>query len=244
MKVIRVRDYEEASYEAFKIFKQQIISKPNSILGLATGSTPIRLYELLVEDHMKNGTSYKNIQTFNLDEYYGLDINQPQSYYYFMKEHLFKYLDIDLNNIHIPKGNKNIEMECKRYNDLLHENQIDLQLLGIGSNGHIGFNEPGTDFNSETHYIELDESTRKDNARLFFNNLLEEVPTHAITMGIKNIFNAKKIVLIACGKNKAEAIRKLLEEKPSIKLPASALCNHKDFIIIVDEQAASKLTNI
>lgn len=241
MKIITVKDYEQASQEAFKIFKEQVVSKKDSVLGLATGSTPIRLYELLAEDHKKNGTSYKDIHTFNLDEYYGLDQTHPQSYYYFMKEHLFKFLDIDLNNVNVPKGNDDIEAECKRYNTLLSKYTIDLQLLGIGSNGHIGFNEPGTPFDSVTHYIELDESTRKDNARLFFNGVLEDVPTHAVTMGIKNIMEAKKVVLIACGENKANAIQKLVEEEPTTSLPASALSKHNDFVLIIDEAAASKL---
>lgn len=242
MQIIKVKSYEEASFEAFKIFKNQVMNKPNSILGLATGSTPVRLYEMLVEDHQKCGTSYKDICTFNLDEYYGLEPTHPQSYYYFMKEHLFKHIDINPDHINLPRGNNDIDLECDRYNQLLNKNQIDLQLLGIGSNGHIGFNEPGTPFDSVTHYIELDDSTRKDNARLFFNNVLEDVPTHAITMGIQNIMNAKKVVLIACGENKADAISRLVEEKPTVNLPASALSQHDDFILIVDELAASKLT--
>lgn len=242
MKVVKVKDYEEASQKAFSIFRDQVKEKTNSVLGLATGSTPIRMYELLVEDHKMNGTSYKDIRTFNLDEYYGLEPTHPQSYYYFMMEHLFKYLDIDLNNVHVPKGNDDIQAECDRYTKLLRENTVDLQLLGIGSNGHIGFNEPGTSFESTTHYIELDESTRKDNARLFFNNVLEDVPTHAVTMGIKNIMEAKKVVLIACGVNKADAIRGLVEDEPTTALPASILSTHPDFTLIIDEAAASKLT--
>ena len=241
MKVIKVKDYEEASQKAFEIFRDQVKEKPNSILGLATGSTPIRMYELLAEDHKVNGTSYKNVHTFNLDEYYGLAPTHPQSYYYFMTEHLFKFLDIDLNNVNVPKGNQDIQAECDRYNAMLAENQIDLQLLGIGSNGHIGFNEPGTSFDSVTHYIELDESTRKDNARLFFDGILEDVPTHAVTMGIKNIMEAKRVVLIACGDNKATAIKGLVEDEPTTSLPASILSTHPDFTLIIDEGAASKL---
>lgn len=241
MKVIIVKDYEEASQKAFEIFKEQVKTNPNSILGLATGSTPIRMYELLVEDHKMNGTSYKGIKTFNLDEYYGLDQSHSQSYYYFMMKHLFSGLDIDLNNVNVPKGNENIQAECDRYNTLLSENVIDLQLLGIGSNGHIGFNEPGTSFDSVTHYIELDESTRKDNARLFFNNVLEDVPTHAVTMGIKNIMASKRVVLVACGSNKADAIQGMIECEPTIDLPASILSTHPDCTMIIDEAAASKL---
>lgn len=241
MKIVKVKDYEAASKEAFEIFSQQVKNKPNSILGLATGSTPIRMYEMLVEDHKVNGTSYKDIRTFNLDEYYGLEPTHPQSYYYFMMEHLFKYLDINVDNINVPKGNTDIQAECDRYNALLEKNPIDLQLLGIGSNGHIGFNEPGTSFDSVTHYIELDESTRKDNARIFFNNVLDDVPTHAVTMGIQNIMNAKKVVLIACGDNKAKAIKGLVEDEPTTTIPASILSTHPDFTLIIDEAAASLL---
>lgn len=241
MKIIKVKDYEQASLEAAKIFIEQLKNKPNSVLGLATGSTPIRMYEMLIEDHKVNGTSYKDVNTFNLDEYYGLEQTHPQSYYRFMLEKLFSHIDINLDNVDIPKGNLEIQAECDRYNQKLSETPIDLQLLGIGSNGHIGFNEPGTSFDSVTHHIELDESTRLDNARLFFDNKIEEVPTHAVTMGISNIMNAKKVVLIACGEGKADAIKGLVEDEPNTNLPASILSQHKDFVLIIDEAAASKL---
>ena len=242
MKIVKVANYEEASVEAFKIFRDQVKANPKSVLGLATGSTPIRMYELLIEDHKKNGTSYKDILTFNLDEYYGLDQSHPQSYYYFMMENLFKGIDINLENVNVPKGNEDIQAECDRYNQMLKDNVIDLQLLGIGSNGHIGFNEPGSSFDSVTHHIELDESTRNDNARLFFNGILDDVPTHAVTMGIKNIMDAKSVVLIACGDNKADAIKGLVEDAPTTDLPASILSTHPDFTLIIDEAAASKLS--
>lgn len=242
MKLIIVKDYEEASDLAFQHMVEVVKNNPHANLGLATGSTPIGLYDRMVKDHQENGTSYKDIKTFNLDEYFGLDPQHEQSYFYFMNEHLFKHIDIDINNTHVPSGVGDIQANCDAYNKLLDENPIDIQLLGIGGNGHIGFNEPGTPFDSVTHYIELQQRTREDNARLFFNGHLEEVPTHAITMGISNILKAKKVLLIACGENKADAIKVMVEGEPTVDLPASALKNHPDYVCIVDEAAASKLT--
>lgn len=242
MKLIIVENYEEASVEAAKVMVEQVKTNPNSHLGLATGSTPIRLYELMIEDHKNNGTSYKDVKSFNLDEYYGLKATHPQSYHYFMDQHLFHGLDIDQNNVHVPNGFGDIQANCDDYNALLKENGVDLQLLGIGSNGHIGFNEPGTSFDSVTHHIELKESTRQDNARLFFDGKIEDVPTHAITMGIKNILDAKKVLLIACGENKADPVKVLVEGTMTTDTPASALQEHNDVIVIVDKAAASKLT--
>ena len=223
MKVIIVENYEEASQEAAKIFINQVKEKPNSILGLATGSTPVRMYELLREDHEKNHTSYKDVKSYNLDEYFGLDASHPQSYHYFMYKNLFNGIDI------------------KEYNKMLAENPIDIQLLGIGSNGHIGFNEPGTDFNSKTHYVDLKESTIKDNARLFFNGDEDAVPKQAISMGIQNIMDAKSVVLIACGKNKENAVKGMIEGPVTPELPASVLQNHKDVTVIIDKAAAALL---
>ena len=218
------------------------LSKINQTLGLATGSTPIRLYELMREDHKANGTSYKDIKSFNLDEYYGLAQDHPQSYYYFMCHQLFNELDIDKNNINVPKGKGSIEEVCDEYNALLAKNPRDIQLLGIGSNGHVGFNEPGTSFDSVTHYIALKQSTIEDNAKLFFNGDLSAVPTHAITMGISNIMEAKKVLLIATGERKAKAVKGLVEGPVTEDLPASILQKHEDAIIIVDEAAASLLS--
>lgn len=242
MKVIVVKDYEEASQKACEVMLEVIKHNPHANLGLATGSTPIRLYELMKEDHKNNGTSYKNIKTFNLDEYFGLAQSHPQSYHYFMCHHLFNGLDIDMNNVHVPKGQGNIDEECQAYNELLENNPIDIQLLGIGSNGHIGFNEPGTSFDSVTHKVQLKESTIQDNARLFFDGKIEDVPTQAVSMGIANIMKAKKVLLIACGENKAKAIKGMVDGKPTTDLPASALQNHPDCVVIVDE-AAAKLLN-
>lgn len=242
MKLIIVENYEEASAEAAKVMLDVVKNNPTANLGLATGSTPIGMYKLMVEDHKNNGTSYKNIKTFNLDEYFGLEATHPQSYHYFMNEHLFSGIDINPDNVHVPNGAGDPQSSCDEYNKLLTENPIDIQLLGIGSNGHIGFNEPGTPFDSVTHMIELKESTRQDNARLFFNGNIDEVPTHAVTMGISNILKAKKILLVACGENKAEPIKVLVEGEKTTDVPASALQDHDDVVVIVDKAAASLLT--
>ena len=241
MKVIIVENYEEASQEAAKIFINQVKENPQSILGLATGSTPVRMYELLREDHEKNHTSYKDVKSYNLDEYFGLDASHPQSYHYFMYKNLFNGIDIKDENVHVPCGQGNIQENCDEYNKMLAENPIDIQLLGIGSNGHIGFNEPGTDFNSKTHYVDLKESTIKDNARLFFNGDEDAVPKQAISMGIQNIMDAKSVVLIACGKNKENAVKGMIEGPVTPELPASVLQNHKDVTVIIDKAAAALL---
>ncbi|MEG0549317.1 MAG: glucosamine-6-phosphate deaminase [Coprobacillus sp.] len=241
MKVIITKNYEEASQKACEIMLEVVKSNPSANLGMATGSTPVRMYELMREDHKKNGTSYKNIKSFNLDEYFGLEQSHPQSYHYFMCEHLFNGIDINMNNVHVPKGQGNIQEECDSYNKLLSENPVDIQLLGIGSNGHIGFNEPGTDFDSVTHKVDLKQSTIEDNARLFFDGKIDEVPRHAVSMGIKNIMQAKKVLMIACGDGKADAVYGMVEGPKTTDLPASALQDHQDCILIVDEAAAKLL---
>ena len=241
MKVIIVENYEEASQEAAKIFIKQVKENPNSILGLATGSTPVRMYELLREDHKTNHTSYKDVQSYNLDEYFGLDTSHPQSYHYFMYSNLFNEIDIKDENVHVPSGQGNIQENCDEYNKMLAENPIDIQLLGIGSNGHIGFNEPGTSFDSKTHYVDLKESTIQDNARLFFDGDVDAVPRQAISMGIQNIMDAKRVVLIACGENKQEAVKGMIEGEMTTELPASVLQGHKDVTVIIDKAAAGLL---
>ena len=240
MKIIIKKDYEELSKEAFNVMINVIKNNPNSIIGLATGTSPLGLYSLLIEDHKNNGTSYKNITTLNLDEYMGLDINDNQSYAFFMRENLFKHLDIDYKNTHIENGKaEDPTAECERYNNLLKTMQQDIQLLGIGSDGHIAFNEPGTPFGSETHIENLAESTIKDNSRLF--NSIDEVPTKAYTMGLKNIMNAKEILLIANGKNKAKAVYNLIKGPVTEEVPASILQLHPNCTVILDEEAASLL---
>ena len=241
MKVIICKDALEVSKEAFKVMKEVISSTTNPVLGLATGSSPIPLYERLIEDHNENHTDYTNVTTFNLDEYVGLPKEHVESYYSFMHKNLFNGIEIPEENVHLPSGLGNLEENCKHYEELLSKVKVDVQLLGIGSNGHIGFNEPGTAFDSKTHIVTLKESTRKDNAR-FFDCLGEEVPTEAITMGIGTIMNAKKILLIATGENKANAVEGMINGPITEDMPASILQNHPDVVVIVDEKAASKLS--
>ena len=241
MKLIICENYEEASAEAAKVMLGIIKNKPTANLGLATGSTPVKMYELMVEDHEKNGTSYKDIKSYNLDEYYGLEHTHPQSYYYFMQKHLFSKVDIKPENVHVPKGSGDIQASCDEYNKLLAENVIDIQLLGIGSNGHIGFNEPGTSFGAVTHVVDLKQSTIEDNARLFFDGKIEDVPKQAVSMGISNIMNAKSVLLLAFGKGKAEAVKGMIEGPVTEELPASILQKHQDVTVILDKDAASLL---
>ena len=236
MKIIKVKNYDQMSEEAFKIVLDAVKNNPNAVLGLATGSTPIGLYKKMAEDHRENGTSYANCRAVNLDEYVGLDINSDQSYVYFMRENLFKHIDIKPENTHIENGKaQDKEAECARYNALLDELKQDIQVLGIGSNGHIAFNEPGTPFDSVTHIVDLAESTIKDNSRLFAS--IDEVPRQAFTMGLSNIMNAKKILILANGAGKAYAISELVNGEIREEIPASILRNHPDCILICDEAA-------
>lgn len=240
MNIIITENYESLSAEAAKFIIEAVRNKPDATLGLATGTTPLGLYKGLISDHKENGTSYKQVKAVNLDEYKGLPKDHPQSYVYFMRKNLFDHIDIDLKNTYIENGMATDEQaECKRYDEILEKLPRDIQLLGLGSNGHIAFNEPGTNFESTTHVVELAESTIKDNARLF--NDISEVPRKAYTMGLKSIVQAKKILLLACGMNKAEAVAKLRYGKPNEALPASILYNHKDCTVILDQAAASKL---
>lgn len=240
MKVIVVKDYEEMSAKAFEVMAEVVKNKPDAVLGLATGSTPIGLYKNMIKDHKENGTSYKAIRTVNLDEYAGLDYSSDQSYVYFMRSNLFDHIDIDLKNTNIENGKaEDRQAECDRYNALLEVMQQDIQVLGIGSNGHIAFNEPGTPFGSVTHIVDLAESTIKDNSRMFAS--IDEVPRQAFTMGLKNIMNAKKILILANGANKAKAVYGLVKGEVTENLPASVLQLHPDCIVIADEAAASLL---
>ena len=194
MRVLIAKDYDELSEKAFEVMKDIIRSNPYAVLGLATGTTPLGLYRHMIEDHKAHGTSYAHIRTVNLDEYQGLPKNHNQSYAYFMRENLFRHLDIETSNTYIENGTAQDEQaECARYNKLLEELPRDIQLLGLGSNGHIAFNEPRTPFGSQTHVVDLTENTIKDNARLFSD--ISEVPKKAFTMGIKQIMQAKQILL-------------------------------------------------
>ena len=240
MNVIIAKSYDEMSKKAFEIMKATVEGKKNATLGLATGSTPIGLYEAMIADHKACGTSYAEVSTFNLDEYVGLDYSSDQSYVYFMREHLFDHIDIKLENTNIENGKAaDPAAECARYNALLAENTVDLQILGIGSNGHIAFNEPGTPFDSITHVVDLTETTIKDNSRLF--NSIDDVPKQAFTMGLSNIMTAKKIVVLANGANKAKAVYGMVHGEITEDIPASILQNHSDCTLICDEAAAALL---
>ena len=240
MKVIIVKDYQEMSKCAFDVMIKVIKENEKAVLGLATGTTPIGLYKEMIKDHKENGTSYKGIRTVNLDEYAGLDITSNQSYIYFMRDNLFNHIDINLANTFIENGKaENAQEECERYNKLLENMRQDIQLLGLGSNGHIAFNEPYTPFDSVTHVVNLTEQTIKDNSRLFDN--IDDVPTKAFTMGIKNIMNAKKVLILASGENKADAVYKTVKGIVTEEVPASILQTHPDCTLIVDQKAGKLL---
>lgn len=237
MNILVFEDFETLSIEAAKRVEQQVRDNSQSVLGLATGSTPIGLYRKMAEGIQKRGMSYKQVQTINLDEYIGLDPEHPRSYHTFMEDHLFKHIDIPSENQHLPNGKPaSVEEECQRYEQLIDTiGPIDLQILGLGTNGHIGFNEPGTEAGTKTHCVQLAESTREDNARFFGS--IDEVPTHAITMGIDSILKSKEILVLASGKNKAEAVKILLEKKVTKEFPASYLWNHSNVTLMVDKEA-------
>lgn len=241
MRIIIVENYEEMSKKAAAMMASQIILKPESVLGLATGDTPLGMYKELIRMYNENMIDFSKVKTFNLDEYYGLGKDSNQSYNYYMTNNLFKHINIDTENINIPNGMvKNIEEECISYEKRIKEaGGIDIQVLGIGVNGHIGFNEPDVNFEAETHLVNLDEKTIESNSRFF--KCIEEVPTKAISMGIKTIMHSKKIVLLANGASKADAIAKTVNGKISPEVPASILQLHQDVAIIVDKEAASKL---
>ena len=240
MKVIITENYEEMSKKASEILVSIVKNNPNAILGLATGSSPIGTYQNMIKDHKENGTSYKNVHTVNLDEYVGLTADHDQSYAYFMRTNLFDGLDVDLKNTNLPCVSvTDLQAECDRYNALLENYKQDVQVLGLGSNGHIGFNEPDTPFDSVTHLVDLTENTIKDNSRLFAS--IDEVPRQALSMGIKNIMNAKSILMVVSGKNKAEAVKGMVKGEITPALPASVLQLHPFVTVICDKDAGSLL---
>ena len=240
MKIVVTKDYEELSAKAAKIMLDVVKADPYAVLGLATGTTPLGLYGHMIKDHEKNGTSYAHVRTVNLDEYQGLPRTHAQSYAYFMRKNLFEGLKIDPENTNIENGMAaDEEKECARYDALLERLPRDIQLLGLGSNGHVAFNEPGTPFSSGTHVVTLAESTVKDNARLFSD--ISEVPRKAFTMGIRQIMQAKKILILASGANKADAVFKMVKGEVTEQVPASVLQLHPDCILIADKEAAAKL---
>ena len=237
MKVV-VGNNEKISALIAEEFIKVINKKPNAVLGLATGTSPLQVYADLAKANKEGRVTFKDVATFNLDEYIGLEGTHNQSYRYFMNENLFNHIDINKERTHVLKGTGDYLAYANQYDKLIEEfGGIDIQILGIGSDGHIAFNEPGTPFDSLTHVAELAESTIIDNSRLF--NDISEVPTKAVTMGLKSIMNARKIVLIATGKNKAKAIYNLLKGPKTEEVPCSILQNHKDCTIYCDEEAYS-----
>ena len=232
-KIIRVTDAEEGGKKAFELIKEGI-DNGAQVLGLATGSTPETLYQEMV----KSDVDFSNCVSINLDEYIGLSGDNDQSYRYFMNSHLFN--DKPFKATYVPNGQaEDLEAECRHYEEILANHPIDIQILGIGENAHIGFNEPGTPFDTPTQVVELTESTINANKRNF--EKIEDVPTTAISMGIGSIMKSKKVILIAYGKAKAEAIANTINGEMTIDVPASVLQNHPDVTIILDDAAASKL---
>lgn len=235
------RNYDEVSSEAFKVMKGVLDQKKDAVLGLATGSSPVGLYKKMIADHKASGRSYRDVSTWNLDEYVGLGKEDEQSYYTFMHENLFDAIDIKEENTHIENGlAADPDAEAKRYEAELKKVTVDLQVLGIGSDGHIAFNEPGTPFDAETHVTDLTEQTISDNAR-FFDGDKSKVPTRALTQGLATVMRARKIVLIATGPNKADAVYDMLKGPLTTDCPASILQKHNDVTVIVDEAAGARL---
>lgn len=244
MEVIVAKDRKELAEVAAGIIREQILRKPNAVLGLATGSTPEETYKRLVKYHKEEGLDFSKISTFNLDEYIGLPPSHDQSYHYFMHDRLFNHVNINEENVHVPSGMApDPEAFCEWYEDEIEKaGGIDLQLLGIGGDGHIAFNEPGSSLASRTRAKTLTEGTIKDNAELFFGKGQEHlVPKFAITMGVGTILEARKLLLIAFGKKKAKIVKAFIEGPVSSMVTASALQLHPDSVVVIDEEAASEL---
>ena len=241
MQIYRAKDYHDMSRKAANIISAQVIMKPSCVLGLATGSTPIGTYRQLIEWYEKGDLDFAHVTSVNLDEYKGLSGDNDQSYRYFMNHNFFSHINIPMERTFVPNGlEKNSDAACAAYNEIIRScGGIDLQLLGLGHNGHIGFNEPGEAFEKETHCVDLTESTINANARFF--EKIEDVPTQAYTMGIGTIMRAKRILLIASGADKAEAVKKALQGPVMPQMPASILQLHPDVTVVLDEAAASLL---
>ena len=237
MRVIVCENYDEMSLQGAKLFESQIRLKPNSILGLATGSTPIGMYQNLIKMYKEEGLDFSKITSFNLDEYYPISQDNDQSYRYFMNEQLFNHINIDKEKTFVPNGEaKDADLECEQYEEKLAQyGGVDIQLLGIGRNGHIGFNEPGDKLYASTHKTGLTQDTIEANSRFFAD--IKDVPTQALTMGIGSIMKAKTIVLLASGKNKHDAVKALLDDYITTEIPCTLLKAHPDFILICDKDA-------
>ena len=241
MKIYKAKDYKDMSRKAANIISEQVIMKPNCVLGLATGSTPIGTYDQLVEWYNKGDLYLSEVTTVNLDEYKGLPRTNDQSYYYFMHQHLFDRVNIDPERTNVPNGMEpDAEKECGRYEELIRSlGGVDLQLLGLGHNGHIGFNEPGEAFEKETHCVDLTESTIEANKRFFAS--ADDVPKQAYTMGIKTIMQAKKILIVVNGENKADIVERAFFGPVTPEVPASILQLHNDVTLVGDEAALAKI---
>ena len=239
MNVLIYESEEQIGIAAGNYMCGQVLQKPNSVLGLATGSTPLKTYSQMIELYKKGVVDFSKVTTFNLDEYVNLDVNDKNSYHSFMHENLFDHINIPEENINFLDGNaEDPEEECRRYEEKIKAaGGIDIQLLGIGSNGHIAFNEPADCFQRWSHVVTLKESTVKDNSRFFKS--IDEVPTQAVTMGIGSIMQAKKILIIAIGENKAKAIKQLIDGNVTPMCPASVLQFHTDVTLMLDKAAAS-----
>ena len=238
MKIIRAKDYKDMSRKAANIISAQVIMKPNCVLGLATGGTPVGTYAQLIDWYNKGDLDFAEVTTVNLDEYRGLPRTHEQSYWYFMQKNLFEHVNVRPDHIHVPDGsNPDAEAACREYDQIIHDvGGIDLQLLGIGVDGHIGFNEPGEAFELGTHCVDLTESTIEANKR-FFDGNEALVPRQAYTMGIKTIMQARKVLLVASGKDKAAIVKKAFFGPVTPEVPASILQMHPDFILVGDEEA-------
>ena len=237
MKIIRCKDYADMSRKAANIISAQVILKPNAKLGLATGTTPIGAYQQLIKWYEKDDVDFAEVSTYNLDEYRGLSHDDPQSYHYFMRDNFFDHININLDNTHVPDGsNPNAEEACAEYDALVKAaGYVDLQLLGIGNNGHIGFNEPDEAFSKGTHCVYLTESTIKANSRLFERE--EDVPRQAYTMGVQTIMRAKMILVVANGSAKQQAVYDMVYGPVTPRVPASILQLHTNCILVADEEA-------
>lgn len=244
MKIYKAKDYKDMSRKAANIISAQVIMKPNCVLGLATGSTPIGTYDQLVEWYNKGDLDFSEVTTVNLDEYRGLPRTNDQSYYYFMHQHLFDRVNINPEQTNVPNGMEpDAEKECARYEKLIHSvGGVDLQLLGLGHNGHIGFNEPGAAFEKETHCVDLTESTIEANKRFFES--ADDVPKQAYTMGIKTIMQAKKILVVVNGEGKADIVERAFFGPVTPEVPASILQMHNDVTLVGDEAALSKVMEL
>ena len=242
MEVVIKRDYEQMSKAAAQLVVDVLNNKPNAVLGMATGSTPLGLYQELVRLYKAGHVDFSRVTTFNLDEYVGLPANHPQSYHYFMREHFFQHVNIPQHNINIPSGTtSNYPAFCQWYEGRIAEcGGIDVQILGIGTDGHIAFNEPGSSLSSRTRVKTLSKQTIDDNARFFERR--ESVPVYAITMGVGTILDARRLVLVASGKTKAKAIAHAVEGPVTSMVTASAIQLHRDATVIVDGEAAAGLT--